>query len=94
MREGTNWPALAATSAKSGSIQEKSGRSSSTPMDSSRAPHIATVPVAAPTAKSGSLMRPSEVALRAMKPLFIRAPPRSRISLPANSDPARNSGIT
>ena len=59
-----------------------------------RAPHIATAPVAAPTAKSGSLMRPTEAAARASDPVFRKAPPRTRTSLPANIVPARNSGMT
>ena len=87
-----NCPALAAMSAKSGSIQEKSGRSSRTPSDSSSAPHIATMPVAAPTAKSGSLNRPSDSATLPARSCFSSALPRSRISLPANMVPARNSG--
>ena len=46
-------------SAKSGSIQEKSGCGARTPTHSSITPHSATSPVALATAKSGSLQRAS-----------------------------------
>jgi len=114
--EGTYWPALDASPAKSGSIQVKSGRLSITPSPSSSAPHSATTPVAAAAAKSGSLQRiaastrgaagapASPPAIPAPAPATLLATgtprvttiarPRSSSSLPANIDPARNSGIT
>ena len=88
-------------SAKSGSIQEKSGRLSSSPTAISSAPHSATAPVEAPMARLGSFQRgiawPVDRATAggapACAPFFTRAPPRSRISLPANMLPARNKGM-
>ena len=54
----------------------------------------ATTTVAAVTAKSGSLQRPIAWT-GARRPTWVsRPPPRSKISLPANRDPARNSGMT
>ena len=91
--DGTNCPALAATSEKSASNHGNCGLSSSTPMPSSIAPQSATDPVDATTAKLRSLNTERAAVRGAGLPRRNSAPPRMTISLPENSVPAMNSGM-
>ena len=93
INDGMNCPAVAATSAKSASYQMKGGLSSSTPIANSIAPHSATDPVEATTAKLRSLNTELAVVRVPALPRRNSAPPRSTISLPENSVPAMNSGM-